>query len=628
MNFMRANPDSDLYLVECSVYAVNQINLVTGLIGHAKIVSFYSPYRCSACEEEFESLILVPEDRNSIRELADASQPCPACGGASKMDKYPETVCQSILERAQYDIDDEVVAVLRTRLRYNVIPDLARFRAYRKQDKAYNFLKMSGSIARMPPDALARAAEGVTVIDVGAVTFAGADVTPWRKFVASAVTTASAIQLLDCPPTFLENAVTLEDLQGKIRIRTFALPYHCPNCHTTTANLVDVAPNLEALTEGNIPIARCQTCNLELAATCSPHEAMLLRQLPVRENDPELERFLARARMEPNEKLEDALVARPPKVAPKQAGTRSMYLVAGLAGLLVAGLGLVAFILWSAKDQPASGENNGPIMVIQPKPTQTFKRPDWITSDLPASAFCQDMINRISCVGVSSYRPNRTDAVAEANDAALEEMVDSIGLKITDQAFKDGVLPGYTKARNKALGALQAADVDRKSATYAATSDVVRKARKRVVEIFQASGGPAVPSTRTDWYWEEYAADKGTTEFLVFVRYDITIDQAKQMVERYVVTTQAGGNAMTTAFPSLAWQYADFAGGAVMSHAGGALAAAKIAPKHIVMGWGDQRVTDAPGLAKMLDDWQKSGGTIKVTVKAGEAPPQVIDVKR
>src|SRR5262249_28576180 len=53
MNFLRATADFDLYLVECSTYAINQMNLVTGLLGHGKLVSFYLPYRCGSCGEEF-----------------------------------------------------------------------------------------------------------------------------------------------------------------------------------------------------------------------------------------------------------------------------------------------------------------------------------------------------------------------------------------------------------------------------------------------------------------------------------------------------------------------------------------------------------------------------------------------
>src|SRR5262252_755248 len=39
MDFLRINAERDLYVVECSTYAVGQINLVTGLLGQAKLLS-------------------------------------------------------------------------------------------------------------------------------------------------------------------------------------------------------------------------------------------------------------------------------------------------------------------------------------------------------------------------------------------------------------------------------------------------------------------------------------------------------------------------------------------------------------------------------------------------------------
>src|SRR5215470_10208080 len=48
MDFLRLNAARDLYLVDCSTYAMGQLNLVTGLLGHAKLVSFHASYRCGS----------------------------------------------------------------------------------------------------------------------------------------------------------------------------------------------------------------------------------------------------------------------------------------------------------------------------------------------------------------------------------------------------------------------------------------------------------------------------------------------------------------------------------------------------------------------------------------------------
>jgi hypothetical protein len=229
---------------------------------------------------------------------------------------------------------------------------------------------------------------------------------------------------------------------------------------------------------------------------------------------------------------------------------------------------------------------------------------------------------------VSSYRPTRDEAVAEANDAALEELVSAVGLKVSDPFFRESVMSGYSGVRAKALSALQAAELDRASAVDPATKNAVIGARKRVVEILRASGGAAVPAQRSDWYWEEYKAEKGGTEMLVFIRYDVTLDAVKALVEKYSAATPVLGSTVMTAFPALAWQYPDFAGGAVLTKVARPLAEAGIAAQQIVTAVGDQRVGDAVVLARKIEEWKASEADLKLTVKAGEAPARVIEIPR
>jgi hypothetical protein len=266
-------------------------------------------------------------------------------------------------------------------------------------------------------------------------------------------------------------------------------------------------------------------------------------------------------------------------------------------------------------------------VVVPPPDHPTFVRPDWIMSDVPASAYCHDMINRLMCVGVSSYRPTRDEAVVQANNAALEELVTTVGLKISDPFFRENVLPAYSEVRSKALSALQVADLERSSPAYATARDVVGKARKRVVEMLQLSGGAAVPAQRTDWYWEEYAGEHGKpNEVLVFVRYDIPLDAVRALVERYSETATILGSTAMTAFPGIAWQHEGFLGGAVVTKVGSKLAAAGVAPKSIVTAVNDLRVSDVSGFARHLAEAPK--GPLALTVKVGDAPEQVVSVRR
>src|SRR5438045_3136661 len=160
MDFLRVLSDRDLYLVECSTYAVSQINLVTGLLGHAKLVSFYASYRCAGCGEELETMILIPREGAAIRELPSSDRECPNCGGCAKPEEYPAAFFDTIADRPAFDFDDEVLAFLRSQLDYDLSPDQTRFRAYRQVQKDYTYLRLSGNIATLPPEVLAKASQG------------------------------------------------------------------------------------------------------------------------------------------------------------------------------------------------------------------------------------------------------------------------------------------------------------------------------------------------------------------------------------------------------------------------------------------------------------------------------------
>jgi hypothetical protein len=624
--FVKTNAARDLYLVECSTQALSQFNLVTSLSGHAKIVSFYVPYRCASCGEESESLLVAPLERSKLLSLAEHEQPCATCGRAARVDKYLAAMCQQMAEKPPFDIDDEVIAFLRAELKYDVSPDLGRFRAHRLANKQYSYIRLSGNLTTMQSDVIAQSAVGTTVVDLTGVNpLDHFGITAWRSFVETALRTAPSIQLLECPPGFLESAVTPEDL-GKLKVRTLVLGYHCETCNLQLSRSIDVAQALEHLVEGTIPSTRCDNCKSVLDALVSPELALLLRRLPAREHDIALDKFLDKARSEPPDKLEDATIPRLAPIEKAQANVpRALYISIALMVLVAAGVAVIAFGLFR-KDRAQVAQVDPNAQVIAPTPPPSFKRPDWIISDLPSSAFCHELLNRLMCVGVSPYRPTRNEAVIDANDAALDELVNSLGLRITDPFFKDQVLPRYSEPRAKALATLQAMDVDRTTKEYAAANEVVRAARKRVVALLQASGGAAVPAQRSDWYWEEYALEKGTgTEVLVFVRYDVSFDALKALAEKYSTPVTVSGSTAMTAFPALAWSAADFAGGAVVTKPSKAMTDAGIAAGDTITSVNGQKIVDTVTFEKRLAEEK---GTVKVTAVPMTGAAKTVDVKQ
>ncbi len=620
MDFLRMNADRDIYLVECSTYASTQINLVTGLLGHSKLVSFYAPYRCGSCGEEFETLIVVPRDRANMHELQSDTQPCATCGGNSRIEEHSAQVVAAVNGRPPFDVDDEVVSFLRTNLGYDLPIDLTRFRAQRRVRAPYTYLRLSGSLATLPGERLAKAVQGTTVVDLGGVMGYPSQLEGWHGFVEAARTQGSALQLLACPVGFLETALTAEELRDRVKIRTFALSYECARCQTSSPHVIDVAENLEHLAQGIAPTRSCTSCHATIDASMTPELVKQLRLLPARDRDPALDAFLTKARGESPEKLEDALAVATEPVT-KASSRRNLYLVLGSFVVVGAAAAAAAVATKHQHEAPVVASTQ-PSATSQPL-GPGFVRPEWILSDVPSSAYCHDLVNRVMCVGVSSYRGTREEAVAEATDAALEELVTAVGLKISDPFFKEHVALIYSPLRAKALASLEDADVDRSSPQYLAASREIGKARRHVVEMLHRSGGAAVPSRRTDWYWEEYAKKGGGTEQLVFVRYDITLDAVRALVDKYSVLSTFGDSSAVTVFPELGWQYPDLPGGAVIVKAGKEFAEASIAPLAIVTTSGGKPVADAEELAHEVRDTHE---TLMLDVKSGDGPAKRVEL--
>ncbi len=622
MNFLKATSSLDLYFIECSSYAVQQMNLVAGLFGHGKLVSFYIPFRCNSCSEEFDSLVLIGHD-NATRELISGERTCPTCGGTARMTTFAEEIVTSIGKRPPLDIQDEVVEFLRSRFKYDLAINTRRFRAHGKQRGASTYVRLSGDLAKLPGTTLADNLHGTVVLDLVAVTYAPTELDAWRSFVQVVLPNVTTLQLLDCPADFVRHAIDRDTLQSKVKIRTFVLRYHCTTCAAITPAMVDVAENLEQLTVGIVPPRPCSVCKAETRADI---EDATLRQLPARERDTDLDELISKTRTESPERLTNYLVAKIAKPARQASIARSAFIGSLLAALVVGGA--VAAVLILKKDpenQPTSE-----LAIDKPKPTTTFQRPDWVTVDAPLSGLCVEQTNRLVCVGVSSNNKNRAEAVTEANDAALEELVNTLGLKIKDSWFRTNVLSSYTSKRGKLLSALQDAEVtgaDTKDpAKYATTVGVVQRARHRVVEALRTSGGAAVPAQRSDWYWEEYVNDKGAgTEFLVFVRYDLPLDAQSALVQTYSAVTEVKGSSMMTAYPSLGWESDEFTGGAVLIKAASDLEAAGLKPRQLIIAVGDERVTTAEQLRDRL---ATHTGAVQLTVKSAGTSAHTVIVSR
>ena len=146
-------------------------------------------------------------------------------------------------------------------------------------------------------------------------------------------------------------------------------------------------------------------------------------------------------------------------------------------------------------------------------------------------------------------------------------------------------------------------------------------------EALKRSGGAAVPGQPSGEHWEEYRALVGDgSKFLVFVKYDVSLDAIKALTERYATPAEALGARALTVFPSVAWRFPDvFEGAILVGLDQDVLRAMGLAEENIILSVRDRKVRDAQDFASKIDEeyatLKEHGGNMKFVVKTGDGEP-------
>ena len=76
-----------LYLANCPPIIVDQLNMILGFGGTAKILSLLAPFACAQCGAASKAPIDVLAERDLIAQGTLAPRPCARCGGALQLDE-------------------------------------------------------------------------------------------------------------------------------------------------------------------------------------------------------------------------------------------------------------------------------------------------------------------------------------------------------------------------------------------------------------------------------------------------------------------------------------------------------------------------------------------------------------
>src|SRR5438105_11071385 len=108
--------------------------------------------------------------------------------------------------------------------------------------------------------------------------------------------TTERIYMLGCPPVFLERLTKAEDLGQKAQVLSFAMPYSCQKCATTSSQIVDVEQHFDVLKFATPPEMKCTDCGGD--TVCAASDALLahLAALPRPSSDGGVKKFINQVR--------------------------------------------------------------------------------------------------------------------------------------------------------------------------------------------------------------------------------------------------------------------------------------------------------------------------------------------
>ena len=177
----------------------------------------------------------------------------------------------------------------------------------------------------------------------------------------------------------------------------------------------------------------------------------------------------------------------------------------------------------------------------------TFVAPAWITSKTPFTGYCTDT-TPISCVGISTYRPTKVDAVTEAREVAYDALSAAVASRIHTDLFERDMRSLYEPAR-RALLAEFAAQPEHDAPTADRAYQRLADARHRAATSLLADASVALPTAPAEWDWEEYAPEHDAgTSFVAYIRFDLDDSQLARLVEIYSTPLELDSKPVLIAF--------------------------------------------------------------------------------
>jgi anti-anti-sigma regulatory factor len=253
-----------LYLLRCSEAVVNQLSMIRKFSGNGQIVSFFAPYLCSACGEQFERSFDCETEADSIRAGNAPDAPCAHCGAQGSFDDdartyfafaapHLNTAVPAEVRAIQAELDAAAPPPSRDAVDKTVEGNVTRVRVNAKLGTSVRWKRVLDGI------------EGSLVVDLGGVTgVEAAGITNFEQALASLGAEVMSIAIERCPSALVERFAHV-GVPRRVTVTSGALDAYCASCAVHRPALVSINEHGEALATGAPPRVNCKRCNGELA---------------------------------------------------------------------------------------------------------------------------------------------------------------------------------------------------------------------------------------------------------------------------------------------------------------------------------------------------------------------------
>jgi serine/threonine protein kinase len=225
---------SDLYLLGCPTFFVDQLNMVLNFGGSAQVLTVVAPYTCPSCGQESGETVDVLAERASLAKGGVSDKMCSRCGGKLEFDETPESYFSFVSKYAASSIHPGVAQMLAQMGLYTAIDTAGEkppkiIKLVHGSVTYFRIIGIVGSMFKARPFLVG--AEGEVVIDLAETErFDPLGQREWRRLLKTLASQVPAVTLVDVTASFLAFAGDSTATARNISVWSVLVPYRCSEC--------------------------------------------------------------------------------------------------------------------------------------------------------------------------------------------------------------------------------------------------------------------------------------------------------------------------------------------------------------------------------------------------------------